>query len=207
MARYISPLCKICRRENEKLFLKGERCLTDKCAMERRPYPPGEHGRRRPKETEYSLQLREKQKAKRIYGILENQFKRYYDLAAGRRGITGENLLRLLELRMDNVVYRLGFAASRNEARQMVRHGHFMVNGRKVNIPSYQVKLGDVISVCEGREIARIRECVQSSTKPLVPGWLEVDIENLKGKVLSLPERDQIDIPVNEKLIVELYSK
>jgi len=186
MARYTDAVCKQCRRENEKLFLKGERCLTDKCAVERRPYPPGEHGRKRPKESEYLTQLREKQKAKRIYGILEKQFKNYYQLAARKKGITGEILLQLLETRLDNVVYRLGFASSRNEARQLVRHGHFAVNDKRVNIPSFRVKPDEVISLTEkGKNTARIKENTESVSKVQLPGWLEVDYEKMAGKVLS----------------------
>lgn len=207
MARYTGAVCKICRREGIKLFLKGERCLTDKCAIERRPYPPGEHGRRRLKVTEYSRQLREKQKVKKTYGVLEKQFRRYYSLAVRQKGITGENLLRLLELRLDNVVYRAGFAFSRAEARQLVRHKHFSVNGRPVNIPSYRVKVGDLISPVDKEVLPRIQEAAKSSSKAEVPEWLEVDSEKITAKVKALPTRDQIDLPVQEQLIVELYSK
>ncbi len=208
MGRYLGPQCKLCRSEGEKLFLKGERCLTDKCAMERRAYLPGEHGKRRLKESEYRLQLREKQKTKRVYCLLEKQFKNYYELAARRKGITGENLLQLLELRLDNVIYRLGFAFSRNEARQFVGHGFFAINGRRVDIPSYRVRPGEVITLTEaGKKVARIEENVKSSSKAKVPTWLEVDYNNYVGKVLTVPTRDQIDTPVREQLIVELYSK
>lgn len=208
MARDRSPQCKQCRREGEKLLLKGERCLTDKCALERRAYPPGEHGRsRRRKQSEYLLQLREKQKARRYYGLLEKQFRNYYEMAARQPGITGENLLRLLELRLDNVVYRLGFGASRRQARQLVRHGHFTVNGRKVNIPSYRVKPDDVIAAVIDKE--GLRAVIQDATDltASVPAWLQADHDNMVGKVLRLPERADIDIPIQESLIVELYSK
>ncbi len=206
MAKDTSPACKQCRREGEKLFLKGERCLGDRCAMERRSYPPGEHGRRRVKQTEYLMQLREKQKARRIYGILEKQFRNYYEKANRQGGITGENLLRLLETRLDNVVYRLGFAVSRRQARQLVRHGHFTVNGRRVNIPSYQVRPDDVIAVREGSTAQdSIREATELTS--LVSPWLQADHDNLSGTILKYPERDEIDAPVQEQLIVELYSK
>ncbi len=208
MARYTGADCRQCRREGIKLFLKGDRCYSDKCGVERRPYPPGMAGKRRPRDSEYRIQLREKQKTKRIYGLLEKQFRGYYELANRQQGITGENLLRLLESRLDNVVYRLGFAKSRDEARQVVRHGHITVNGRKVNIPSYRVRSGDTIAVGDkARDMLVIKTSLISSEKIEVPGWLEVDIEKLSGKVLSLPERDQIDAPVREQLIVELYSK
>ena len=189
-----------------KLFLKGERCLTEKCAIERRSYPPGEHGRGRIKQSEYLLQLREKQKARRYYGLLEKQFRNYYDKAAQRSGITGENLLRMLETRLDNVVYRLGLAASRAQARQLVRHGHFLVNGRRVNIPSYQVKPGDVIQMRDGSPAEQVIRDATDLTASVAP-WLEADHEGLTGQVLKLPEREEIDTPVQEQLIVELYSK
>ncbi|MCL4554574.1 MAG: 30S ribosomal protein S4 [Actinobacteria bacterium] len=208
MARYTGADCRLCRREGVKLFLKGDRCYMDKCAVEKRPYPPGMAGKRRPRDSEYRVQLREKQKTKRIYGLLEKQFRGYYDLANRQAGVTGQNLLRLLESRLDNVVYRLGFAKSRDEARQVVRHGHITVNGRRVDIPSYRVRKGDTIAVAEkSRDLLLIKTALISSEKIEVPGWLEVDIERLAGKVLSLPERDQIDAPVREQLIVELYSK
>jgi len=208
MARYTGADCRLCRREGVKLFLKGDRCYSDKCGVERRPYPPGQAGKRRPRDSEYRVQLREKQKTKRIYGLLEKQFRSYYELANRQKGITGENLLRLLETRLDNVVYRLGFAKSRDEARQVVRHNHITVNGRKVNIPSYRVRPGDVVAIAEkSKDLLVIKTALISSEKIEVPGWLEVDIEKLSGKVLSMPERDQIDAPVHEQLIVELYSK
>ena len=206
MAKDTSPQCKQCRREAEKLFLKGERCLTDKCAVERRAYPPGEHGRGRIKQSEYLLQLREKQKARRYYQVLEKQFHHYYVMASRKHGITGENLLRLLEMRLDNVVYRLGFGASRRQARQLVRHAHFTVNGKKVDIPSYQVRPDDVVAVranSKAFETVRAATDLTSSVSP----WLLVDHDNLTGKVLRAPERDEIDTPVQEQLIVELYSK
>jgi small subunit ribosomal protein S4 len=206
VARDSSPQCRQCRRENVKLFLKGERCLTDKCAVERRSYPPGEHGRGRIKQSEYLLQLREKQKARRYYQVLEKQFHTYYVAATGRSGITGENLLRLLELRLDNVVYRLGFGASRRQARQLVRHAHFTVNGKKVDIPSYEVRPDDVIALrpnSKAAETVRVSTDLTSSVAP----WLLADHDNLTGKILRVPERDEIDAPVQEQLIVELYSK
>jgi small subunit ribosomal protein S4 len=190
-----------------KLFLKGERCLTEKCAIERRSYPPGEHGRGRIKQSEYLLQLREKQKARRYYGLLEKQFRTYYEKAASRReGVTGDNLLRMLESRIDNVVYRLGFAASRAQARQLVRHGHFLVNGRRVNIPSYQVRPDDVISLKEGSPAEQVVRDATDLTASVAP-WLQADHDGLTGKILKLPERAEIDTPVQESLIVELYSK
>jgi small subunit ribosomal protein S4 len=208
MARYTGADCRLCRREGIKLFLKGDRCYTDKCGVERRPYPPGQAGKKRPRDSEYRHQLREKQRAKRLYGLLEKQFRSYYKLASRQTGITGENLLRLLESRLDNVVYRLGFAKSRDEARQVVRHGHITVNGRRVNIPSYRVRPGETIAVAvKSMDLLVIKTSLIASEKIEVPGWLEVDIEKLSGKVLSLPERSQIDAPVREQLIVELYSK
>ena len=206
MARDTSPQCKQCRREGQKLFLKGERCLTEKCAIERRAYPPGEHGRGRIKQSEYLLQLREKQKARRYYGILEGQFRTYYEKASRRTGITGENLLRMLELRLDNVVYRLGFAASRSQARQLVRHGHFEVNGRRVNIPSYQVSPDDAVSIRDGSAAKAVVTDATDLTASVAP-WLQADHDNLTGKVLRVPDRVDIDTPVQEQLIVELYSK
>ena len=189
-----------------KLFLKGERCLTEKCAIERRSYPPGEHGRGRIKQSEYLLQLREKQKARRYYGILEKQFRIYYDKAARQSGITGEVLLRMLERRLDNVVYRLGFASSRAQARQIIRHGHFHVNGRRVNIPSYQVRVGDVVALRQGSPVEQVVRDATDLTAS-VPAWLQADHDNLAAKVLKFPERAEIDAPVQEQLIVELYSK
>ena len=206
MARYTGPACKLCRREGLKLFLKGERCLTEKCAIERRAYPPGEHGRGRIKQSEYLLQLREKQKARRYYGLLEKQFRTYYEKAAKGTGVTGENLLRMLETRLDNVVYRLGFAASRAQARQIIRHGHFQVNGRRVNIPSFQVKPNDVVSLKAGSPVEQVVRDATDLTAS-VASWLQADHDNLTGKVLKLPERTDIDTPVQEQLIVELYSK
>ena len=208
MARYTGADCRLCRREGAKLFLKGDRCYTDKCAMERRAYAPGEAGRKRVKENEYLLQLREKQKTKRIYGVLEKQFRAYYDIASRKQGVTGENLLTILESRLDNVVYRLGFAKSRAEARQQVRHGHIHVNGRRVDLPSFRVRPGDLISVApKAKEMLVIKSALISNERVQVPAWLEVDIEKLQGSVLSLPQRDQIDLDIREQLIVELYSK
>jgi small subunit ribosomal protein S4 len=206
MARSLGPKCKQCRRDGMKLFLKGERCLTEKCAVERRSYPPGEHGRGRIKQSEYLLQLREKQKARRYYGILEKQFRNYYEKAAKAQGITGEALLRMLETRLDNVVYRLGFAASRAQARQIIRHGHFQVNGRRVNIPSFQVKPNDVVSLKAGSPVEQVVRDATDLTAS-VASWLQAAHDNLTGKVLKLPERTDIDTPVQEQLIVELYSK
>jgi small subunit ribosomal protein S4 len=206
MARTTEPSCKQCRREGMKLFLKGERCLTEKCGIERRAYPPGQHGRGRIKQSEYLTQLREKQKAKPYYGVLEKQFRSYYDKASRRTGITGENLLRQLECRLDNVVYRLGFAASRPQARQLVGHGHFWVNGRRVNIPSYQVRPDDIVSMRPGAPAeGAIRDATDLTAS--VANWLQADHDNLTGKILRLPDREEIDTPVQEQLIVELYSK
>ncbi len=206
MARSIGPKCKLCRREGMKLFLKGERCLTEKCAIERRSYPPGEHGRGRIKQSEYLLQLREKQKARRYYGLLEKQFRTYYTKATKGSGITGENLLRILESRLDNVLVRLGFAGSRSQARQFIRHGHWTVNGRRVDIPSYQVRDGDVIAVKAGTPVeALIRDATELTAQ--VPAWLQADHDSLTAKVLRKPERREIAAPVQEQLIVELYSK
>jgi small subunit ribosomal protein S4 len=208
MARYTGADCRLCRREGVKLFLKGDRCYSDKCGVERRPFPPGQAGRKRPRDSEYRVQLREKQKAKRTYGVLEKQFRTYYELASRQQGKSGENLLRLLESRLDNVVYRLGFAASRDEARQTVRHNHIFVNGRRVNIPSYRVRPGDSVAVAEkAKDLTVVKAAIISSARVEVPAWLQVDVEKLQGKVLSLPTRDQIDCPVREQLIVELYSK
>ena len=209
MARDTGPHCRQCRREGLKLFLKGERCFTDKCAIDRRGYPPGEHGRgRRRKSSEYLVQLREKQKARRYYGLLEKQFLNYYDIANRQPGITGVNLLRLLELRLDNVVYRLGFGASRRQARQLIRHGHFLVNGRRVDIPSYRVRPDDLIAAIAPAG-DKLREVIEDATDltAAVPAWLQADHDNLVGKVLRLPEREDIEVPVQEQLIIELYSK
>ena len=206
MARYRDAKCRLCRREGQKLFLKGARCFTDKCAIERRNYPPGQHGLNRGKLTPFGVQLREKQKAKRIYGVLESQFRRYFHAAEREKGVTGENLLRLLELRLDNVVYRLGFAASRRESRQMVAHGHFAVNGRKVSVPSYLVKVGDSVALRGSKYEARVDDNMNAG-RGAVPQWLEVDGAGRRGSVRSLPLREDIQIPVSEQLIVELYSK
>jgi small subunit ribosomal protein S4 len=206
VARYTGPACKLCRREGMKLFLKGERCLTEKCAIERRSYPPGEHGRGRIKQSEYLLQLREKQKARRYYGLLERQFRNYYDKAARGSGVTGDTLLRMLETRLDNVIYRLGFAGSRAQARQLVRHGHFQVNGRRVNIPSFQVKPNDVIMLKNGSPAEKVVRDATDLTASVAP-WLQADHDGLTGKILKLPDRAEIDTPVQESLIVELYSK
>ena len=206
MARDTGAQCKQCRREGQKLFLKGERCLTDKCGIERRNYPPGDHGRGRSRQSEYRLQLREKQKARRYYGVLEKQFRNYYAKASGQPGVTGDNLLRLLETRFDNVVVRLGFAGSRRQARQLVRHGHWLINGRRVDIPSYQLRGGDVISLRNGSSAeAVIRDATELTSA--VPPWLQADHDGLTAKVLRLPERQEIATPVQEQLIVELYSK
>ncbi|MDR0308425.1 MAG: 30S ribosomal protein S4 [Coriobacteriales bacterium] len=208
MARYTGADCKLCRREGGKLFLKGDRCYTDKCAFERRDYAPGDAGKKRPKESEYRIQLREKQRTKRIYGLLEKQFHGYYELANRQQGVTGENLLRILESRLDNVVYRLGFAKSRAEARQQVRHGHIHVNGRRVDIPSFRVREGDLVAIApKARDLLVIKTALISNEKHELPSWLEVDIDKLQGSVLSLPDRDQIDMDIKEQLIVELYSK
>ncbi|MGE5635949.1 MAG: 30S ribosomal protein S4 [Nocardioidaceae bacterium] len=206
MARDTTAQCKQCRREGVKLFLKGERCLTDKCGIERRNYPPGDHGRGRSRQSEYRLQLREKQKARRYYGVLERQFRNYYDKASRQSGVTGENLLRLLETRFDNILVRLGFAGSRRQARQLVRHGHWSINGRRVDIPSYQLRSGDVISLRPGSNAeATIRDATELTAA--VPAWLQADHDGLTAKVLRLPERAEIATPVQEQLIVELYSK
>jgi small subunit ribosomal protein S4 len=208
VARYTGAVCRLCRREGLKLFLKGERCYTDKCAIERRNYPPGEHGQARPKFSEYSIQLREKQKLRRIYGVLEGQFRRYFEMADRARGVTGETLLQLLERRLDNIVYRLGFATSRAEARQLVRHGHFRVNGRKVDVPSYLVRRGDVVTVRErSRKVSRIQESLELAQRRGVPEWLQIDPPTFTGIVKALPTRADLTMPINEKLVVELYSK
>ena len=209
MARYVGSSCRLCRRENLKLFLKGDRCYGEKCAFERRPYPPGQHGQRRGgKVSDYRLQLREKQKVKRIYGLLERQFRRYYYLAERQKGITGTNLLILLECRLDNIVYRMGFAASRDQARQLIRHNHFLVNNHRVNIPSYQVKVGEVIQVREGsREVPPISEAMETVVRRGIPNWIEVGKESLKGTLNSLPNREDLTMPIQEQLIIELYSK
>jgi small subunit ribosomal protein S4 len=206
MARYKDASCRLCRREGGKLFLKGGRCYTNKCSVTRREYAPGQHGQQRKKVSEYGIQLREKQKARRFYGVLESQFRKYFDLAVKTRGVTGERLLQILETRLDNTVYRAGLASSRPEARQLVTHGHLEVNGRKVDIPSYLVKVGDVITVKEkSRALPKLKEVVESSRA--VPKWLEFSAENFTGKVLALPSREDVDLQIKESLIVELYSK
>ena len=208
MARYTESVCRLCRRENLKLFLKGERCYTDKCAIERRNYPPGQHGQGRQKFSEYSIQLREKQKVKRIYGLLEKQFRRTFTEAARTKGITGETLLALLERRLDNVAYRLGFASSRAEARTLVRHGHVLINGRKLNIPSYTVRVGDLVSIKESsRQLGRVQTAMEGPQRRGIPDGAEVDREAVSGRIRLLPSRSDITMPINEKLIVELYSK
>jgi small subunit ribosomal protein S4 len=208
LARHTDSVCRLCRREGMKLFLKGERCYSEKCAITRRNYAPGQHGQRRPKPSEYGLQLREKQKVKRIYGVFERQFRSYFARADRRKGVTGENLLLLLEQRLDSVVYRLGFASSRAQARQLVSHGHFMVNSRKVDIPSYLVKSGDVIQVRErSRTLEPIIMSLETVEQRGIPTWLELDKGAFKGIVHQFPSRDQLTIPIQEQLIVELYSK
>ena len=208
MARYTDPVCRLCRREGMKLFLKGDRCFKDKCAIERRNYAPGQHGRRRSKVLGYGIQLREKQKVKRIYGLLESQFRLYFQRAEQRQGITGENLLRQLEMRLDNVVYSLGFAASRAQARQLVRHGHIEVNGKKTNIPSYQVRKGDTIQVREkSRKNEQIRQAVETASGRGIPAWLTMNPDQFLGSVTDVPKREDIRLPIQEQLIVELYSK
>ena len=209
MARYTGPVCRLCRREGLKIFLKGERCYTEKCAFERRAFVPGMHGQgRRGKVSEYGRQLREKQKVKRIYGLMEKQFRKYYSLAAKKQGVTGENLLRYLERRLDNVVFRLGLAASRSEARQLVRHGHIHINGRRSNIPSQLVRVGDVINVRDkSKEQQRIVDAVDAVDRRGIPAWLEFDRKGLSGKVITMPARGDIQMPIEERLIVELYSK
>ncbi len=206
MARYTGATCRLCRREGMKLFLKGDRCYTGKCAFDRRSYAPGQHGANKKKISGYGVQLREKQKAKRIYGVLESQFRSYYEKAESMKGITGENLLKLLEMRLDNVVFKLGYGASRNEARQLVTHGHFLVNGKKVDIASYKVSVNDVISVSEKSRGSEKFKTFAENPKAL-PKWLEANVENYEGKVVAEPTREDIDVPVNETLIVELYSK
>ena len=208
MGRYIGPVCRLCRREGSQLFLKGERCFKDKCAIKRRNYAPGQHGRRRLKLQGYGIQLREKQKVKRIYGVLERQFRLYFKRAAAKKGVTGEILLSFLERRLDNVVYRLGFASSRAQARQLVNHGHFLVNGHRVDIPSYQVRRGDVIELREkSRKNAIIQGNLDTAQGRGIPRWLELDAGNFKGTVVDLPKREDITMPIQENLIVELYSK
>jgi small subunit ribosomal protein S4 len=209
LARYTGPVCRLCRREGTKLFLKGAKCFSEKCPIEKRNFAPGQHGRdRKPKIVGYGLQLREKQKAKRMYFTLESQFRAYYEKASRARGVTGEMLLQQLERRLDNVAFRLGFATSRRQARQIVRHGHVEVNGRKVNIPSYQVGVGDEIKIREGsKKLTVLETSTEFASHQVPPRWLEVDHANLSGKVLALPKREDVNMPVNEQLIVELYSK
>jgi small subunit ribosomal protein S4 len=209
MARYTDPVCRLCRREGMKLYLKGERCYTDKCAIERRNYPPGQHGQgRRRKVSEYAVQLREKQRLRRMYGLLEKQFRRYFEFAERDKGVTGEVLLSYLERRLDNMVFRLGMATSRAEARQMIRHRHFQVNGKRVDIPSYLTKAGDEITIREkSRDKDVFKRAVEIASKRGVVEWLELDAAALKGRILRLPERDELTMPINERLVVELYSK
>ena len=208
MARYSASVCRLCRREGLKLFLKGDRCYSERCAFERRAYPPGQHGQKRSKFSEYGIQLREKQKVKRIYGVLEDQFRRYFEAAERTRGITGVTLLQLLERRLDNVVYRLGLATSRPQARQLVRHGHFLVNGKKVDIPSYSVKEGDVIGVLgRTQKNPTVEHAMEEVKGRGIPEWLSFDANAITGRVNSMPTREQINLPVQEQLIVELYSK
>lgn len=208
MARYTGPACKLCRREGMKLFLKGERCYTDKCSFDRRPYPPGQHGQRRMKFTEYGIRLREKQKVRRIYGVLEKQFRRYFFEADRQKGVTGENLLRLLERRLDNAVYRLGFATTRSEARHTVLHKHVLVNGKKVNIPSFLVKPGDVIAIREkSKNKGRIQGALEFVERRGIPDWLELDKEKMQGTVKTMPNREEITLPIQEQMIVEFYSR
>jgi len=208
VAKYIGPKCRLCRREGEKLFLKGEKCFTAKCAVEKRGFPPGQHGQRRSRLSDYAVQLREKQKLRRIFGVLEKQFRRYYGEAARRKGSTGERLLQLLECRLDTVVHRMGFGASRAEARQLVRHDSIFVNGRKVNIPSYQVKPSDVIAVCDAaKKQLRIQAALQLAQQRGIADWLEVDVEKMQGIFKAVPERGDLPPEINEHLVVELYSK
>ena len=208
MARYTGSVCKLCRREGEKLFLKGERCYSDKCSVSRRNYVPGQHGKGRKKTSEYGLQLRMKQKARRYYGILEGQFHHYFEMAERKQGVTGENLLRILESRLDNVVYRLGWASSRAEARQLVVHGHFLVNGKKVDIPSYLLRAGEVVAVsAKSKDSTKVQAVLEANSGRPVPAWLDLNREALEAKVVNLPAREEIDTPVEEQLIVEFYSK
>ena len=208
MARYTGAVCRLCRREGQKLFLKGERCYSEKCSVGIRGYAPGQHGQGRKKSSEYGLQLRAKQTARRFYGVQENQFHHYFEVAERKQGVTGDNLLRILESRLDNVVYRVGFASSRIEARQLVGHGHFEVNGKRVDIASYLLKAGDVVSICEkSRGSEKIKAVVEANSARPVPQWIDIDREKLSAKVINLPTREQIEAPVEEQLIVELYSK
>ncbi|MBP7072791.1 MAG: 30S ribosomal protein S4 [Clostridia bacterium] len=208
MARYTDAKCRLCRREGSKLYLKGDRCYTDKCAVARRAYAPGQHGQSRKKMSGYGIQLREKQKVRRIYGILEKQFRDYFEEAERQKGVTGENLLRLLELRLDNVVYRMGFGDSRAEARQLVRHGHFTVNGKKVDIPSYQTGLNDLIAVKPGsKSTDKFKELAENAAGKTAPQWLSINAEMMEARIVALPAREDIDLPIEEHLIVELYSR
>ncbi|MDR3599412.1 MAG: 30S ribosomal protein S4 [Desulfosporosinus sp.] len=209
MARYTGPVCRLCRREGLKLFLKGERCYTGKCAIDRRAYAPGQHGQARAKKpTEYGLQLREKQKARRMYGVMEKQFRHYFDEAARRKGVTGENLLTLLERRLDNVIFHLGFASSRPEARQLVNHGHFTINGKKVDIASYSVRVGEIIAVKEGSKSSpRMKQLLENLGSRTVPGWISLDANTAAGTIVALPTREDIQLPIQEHLIVEKYSR
>ncbi len=208
MARYTGPVCRLCRREGQKLFLKGDRCYSDKCSIGRREYAPGQHGQGRKKSSEYGLQLRAKQRARRFYGVNESQFRHYFDVAERKNGVTGENLLRILESRLDNVVYRAGYASSRAEARQLVGHGHFEVNGSRVDIASYLLKAGDVVTVCEkSRASEKIKQIVEANDGRPAPAWMDVNRNNYEVKVINLPDREAIDTPVEEQLIVEFYSK
>lgn len=209
MARYIDPVCRLCRREGIKLFLKGDRCYTDKCAIEKRSYPPGQHGSGfRQKLSEFGQQLREKQKVKRIYGVLEKQFRRFFEAAARKRGMTGETLLGLLEKRLDNVVYRMGFAASRAEGRQLVKHGHLLLNGKRADIPSMLVKVNDVVTVRErSRKIAQITNAMEAARRKGTSSWIQLDMDNFAGKIVGEPKREELTLPIQEQLIVELYSR
>ena len=208
MARYIGPVCKHCRRENLKLFLKGERCYTDKCAFDRRPFPSGVHGQRRGKFSEYGVRMREKQKVRRVYGILERQFRRYFEIADRAKGVTGENLLRILERRLDNVCYNLGLGVTRNDTRQLVRHRHVMINGKIVNIPSYLVRPGDKITLRErSQKSKRIESALESTSQRAIPEWLEFDKENLTGIVKAMPNRESVTVPIQERFVVEFYSR
>ena len=208
MARHTGPVCRLCRRETKKLFLKGNRCFSEKCAIERRNYAPGQHGRRRSKIQGYGVQLREKQKLRRVYGVLENQFELYFGRADRKKGKTGDNLLTFLERRLDNVVYRLGFASSRSQGRQVVSHGHVIVNGRTVDVPSFQVKAGDVLRIREkSRKNVLIQGAIEQAQSRGIPAWLSLDAGNFEGRVLALPAREHITLPIQEQLIVELYSK
>jgi small subunit ribosomal protein S4 len=206
MARYTGPDCRLCRREGIKLFLKGTKCFSEKCPLVKRKSLPGQHGRTQRKLTEYGLRLREKQKLKRIYGVLERQFRRYFEIASKGKGVTGERLLQILERRLDNVVYRLGWALSRDQARQLVLHRKVSVNGKKINIPSYLVEIGDVIEITD-KDLIPVQEALETFSNKYIPAWLEVDEENLKAKVIRFPTRDEIDVPVQEQLIVEFYSR